>query len=147
MTRYTLPYPPTAGQGHGPKAYWIQVGHRKVLSGYAKTYRFLVRAEVLRAVRDHDPSGALQIRVSVHPPDRMRRDWDNIRKVLMDALVACNVKTKTVEGKKTVTRYLEIPALKDDSNKHLVREWCEWLEVEPDGRVEIELTNARSVAR
>lgn len=141
MTVYRLPYPPTAGQGHGPKAYWIQVGSRKVLAKYAHTYRFLVAAAVRDAVRTHDPNGVLQMRVSVHPPDRMRRDWDNIRKVLMDALVACNKKVKVQEGKKTVTRYLDIPALKDDSNKHLVREWCEWLEVDPDGRVEIELTN------
>jgi len=134
MTIYRLPWPPSANQYRGKRGYWIQVGSRKVLSPFARTYRSLVMMAVRDAVRTHDPSGRLQMRVSVHPPDRIRRDWDNIRKVLMDALVACNCSTKS----KSIDI---VHALRDDSNKYLVREWIEWLEVEPEGRVEIELTN------
>lgn len=110
-----------------------------MLTPFARLYRSEVAAIVRRAARGHNPEGTLTLRISLHPPDRIRRDSDNVMKVLKDALVAANPK----HGE----RVLEIVALKDDSNKYIRREWIEWLEVVKDGRVEIELTDLPSAVR
>ncbi|MEN6425978.1 MAG: hypothetical protein ABFE13_11480 [Phycisphaerales bacterium] len=132
MTRYRLDYPPSAGVTSGPTAYWGQRKNgTKYLTPYALAYRASVGRVVRKIMADHNPSGQLSMRVSVHPPDNLTRDWDNIRKVLMDALVSLNVKVNKV--------WLDVPVLLDDSNKYIRREWVEWLEVVPGGSVELEL--------
>lgn len=138
-TRYEFPWPPSANQARGARGYWIHVGGRKVLTPFARLYRSEVASIVRKAKRGHNPEGTLTLRISLHPPDRRGRDSDNVMKVLKDALVAANPK----HGE----RVLEIVALKDDSNKYIRREWIEWLEVEKDGRVEIELTDFAPAVR
>ena len=74
-----LPYPPSVNH------YWRRVGARTLISREGR--RFRARVGAMLALRRIQPvSGALDVRVVVHPPDRRRRDLDNAMKALLDAL-------------------------------------------------------------
>lgn len=74
----TLPYPPSANR------YWRHNRGRTHLSSEAKAYR----VQVLNGVRGQTTFGSARLSVAVdaYPPDRRRRDLDNILKQLLDAL-------------------------------------------------------------
>ena len=78
----TLPYPPSANH------YWrhVVIGRRAstLLSKEAREFR----ANVIAAVGVTPPqlTGRLGVCIAVYPPDRRRRDIDNIQKPLLDAL-------------------------------------------------------------
>ena len=71
-----LPYPPTVNR------YWRQFNGRTILSREARAYRKSVPA----AKTDQPLIGDLAIGLIVIPPDRRRRDLDNIFKALFDAM-------------------------------------------------------------
>ena len=74
-----LPYPPSINH------YWRRVGNRTLISKEGR--RFRKRVLAILSVRKHEPmTGSLAVRVVAHPPDRRRRDLDNIVKALLDAL-------------------------------------------------------------
>lgn len=78
----TLPYPPSANRA------WRNVGSRVLLSREGRAYRKAV-AEVVASARLAGLIGAtdrLAVHLMVLPPDERRRDLDNIRKLLLDAL-------------------------------------------------------------
>jgi Holliday junction resolvase RusA-like endonuclease len=74
-----LPYPPSVNH------YYRHVGPRTLISREGRRYRERVTAE-LRALGIESLSGALVLRIEVYPPDRRRRDVDNVQKALLDAL-------------------------------------------------------------
>jgi crossover junction endodeoxyribonuclease RusA len=74
-----LPYPPSVNH------YWRRVGMRTLISREGRRFRARVAAHLsLRRVPRLE--GALDVHVTVHPPDRRRRDLDNAMKALLDAL-------------------------------------------------------------
>lgn len=74
-----LPYPPSVNH------YWRRVGMRTLISREGRRFRARVAAHLsMRRVPRID--GALEVHVTVHPPDRRRRDLDNAMKALLDAL-------------------------------------------------------------
>lgn len=74
-----LPYPPTVN------TYWRHVGSRTLISRKGRQYRNDVAA--LLAGKQIEPmAGELSVNVLVHPPDKRRRDLDNILKSLLDSL-------------------------------------------------------------
>jgi crossover junction endodeoxyribonuclease RusA len=74
-----LPYPPSVNH------YWRRVGARTLISREGRRFRARVAAHLAtRRIRRLD--GALDVHVTVHPPDRRRRDLDNAMKALLDAL-------------------------------------------------------------
>ncbi len=74
-----LPYPPSVNH------YWRRVGARTLISRAGRKFRARVVAHL--AMRRLQPmTGALAVHVTVHPPDRRRRDLDNAMKALLDAL-------------------------------------------------------------
>jgi crossover junction endodeoxyribonuclease RusA len=74
-----LPYPPTVNH------YWRRVGSRTLISAEGRRYRErVIDAANLRNITPC--SGSLDVSVAVYPPDRRRRDLDNILKALLDAL-------------------------------------------------------------
>lgn len=77
--RLSLPYPPSINH------YWRRAGRFIHISSEGKRFRSDV-AEIL--AREHiDPLlGRLAVRVELEPPDRRRRDIDNVQKPLLDAL-------------------------------------------------------------
>ena len=74
-----LPYPPSVNH------LWRRVGHRTLLSRRGRAYRRQVHNLLVgRGIRPLE--GRLAVTVDVHPPDRRRRDLDNLQKGLFDAM-------------------------------------------------------------
>ena len=87
MLTLTLPFPPSVN------AYYRHVGPRVLISRDGRAYRTLVAMCVAdqRGAPRSPLAGRLQIVMRVYPPDRRRRDLDNLRKALWDALTAAGV--------------------------------------------------------
>lgn len=79
-----LPYPPSVNH------YWRRVGPRTIISRAGRAYRKAVAAEVLACGRPH-VSGRIAVMLDVYPPDKRRRDLDNLPKAVLDALEAAGV--------------------------------------------------------
>jgi len=73
----TLPYPPSMNH------YWRRVGAKTLISREGRAYRKHVEALLLS--RDQ-VEGRLSVSIKLYPPDKRRRDLDNIQKPLLDAL-------------------------------------------------------------
>jgi len=74
-----MEYPPSANH------YWRHVGPRTLISREGRTFRRRVCA-ILAAARVVPMDGPLAVAIDVYPPDRRRRDIDNLQKPLLDAL-------------------------------------------------------------
>lgn len=77
-----LPFPPSVNH------YWRHVGHKVLISAEGRRFR--------KEVADCIPpmvamAGRLSITVEVFPPDRRRRDLDNLNKALLDAMQSAGV--------------------------------------------------------
>lgn len=79
MLDLELPYPPSVNH------YWRRVGARTLISRGGRVFRQTVCSILAtRGVRPLD--GPLAVDVTIHPPDKRRRDIDNCLKSLLDAL-------------------------------------------------------------
>ena len=78
----TLPYPPSINH------YWRNYRGRMVISREGRAYRKDVTALLATAGMGGKPPGdtRLALAMDAFPPDRRRRDLDNIQKALLDAL-------------------------------------------------------------
>lgn len=74
-----LPFPPSLNH------YWRRVGARTLISRRGRAFRQAV-CSILAAHGTRPLHGPLEIVIDVHPPDRRRRDIDNLQKALLDAL-------------------------------------------------------------
>ena len=74
-----LPWPPSVNH------YYRRVGYRTLISREGRKYRTAVCA-ILRDLNIRPFDGKLSLTVEAHPPDKRRRDADNILKSLLDAL-------------------------------------------------------------
>ncbi len=115
MIEFQLPYPPSVNH------YWRRVGARTLISRGGRAFRQTVCA--LLAARGVRPlSGPLLVEVLIHPPDRRRRDIDNVQKALLDALQHGGAysddsqivrlaieKGQPVEGGQTIVRIQKVP--------------------------------------
>ena len=79
MTELELPFPPSVNH------YWRRVGPRTLISRGGRAFRSSVCA-ILAAQGVRPLRGPLAIEIDVYPPDRRRRDIDNLQKALLDAL-------------------------------------------------------------
>ena len=79
MLEFELPYPPSVNH------YWRRVGARTLISRGGREFRQTV-CSILAADRFEPLIGPLAVDVTVYPPDRRRRDVDNVQKALLDAL-------------------------------------------------------------
>ncbi len=79
MLELELPYPPSINH------YWRRVGPRTLISREGRRFRKEVMA-ILAAMGVKPLPGPLTVWIKVYPPDRRRRDLDNIIKSLLDAL-------------------------------------------------------------
>jgi len=84
MLELHLPYPPSVN------TLWRRRGSRYYLSKRGKLFREAVRIAVLSM---HCPTftGEVAVEIDVAPPDRMRRDIDNIIKIILDSLQLAKV--------------------------------------------------------
>jgi crossover junction endodeoxyribonuclease RusA len=80
--RIDLPWPPSVNR------YWRNWRGRIVISAEGRAFRESVRA--LHANADtFGPDVRLLVAVDVYPPDRRKRDIDNLMKATLDALEGC----------------------------------------------------------
>jgi len=78
---FELPYPPSINH------YWRRVGSTTLISREGRRFRKAVCATLAaRPGRGPPLAGRLAVYVTVCPPDRRRRDLDNVQKALLDAL-------------------------------------------------------------
>jgi crossover junction endodeoxyribonuclease RusA len=81
-----LPYPPSAN------TIWRAVGGRVILSEKGRLYRCQIAFDVMSQLgRFRSISGPLALAVEVMPPDRRRRDLDNVLKATLDGLTHAKV--------------------------------------------------------
>ena len=90
MTRITLPWPPSTNR------YWRYVGGRVLISAHGRQYRQdVARITTLVRADGQVPRGPIADRVGItimaSPPDRIRRDLDNLLKGLLDALTHAGI--------------------------------------------------------
>ena len=76
----TLPYPPSVN--HLWRHVVIRGAVRTLLSAEGRKYRVAAR----EGITGEPLTGRLAVRVIVYPPDRRRRDLDNVCKACLDAL-------------------------------------------------------------
>ena len=77
----TLPYPPSINH------YWRRVGPRTLISREGRTFRKNVCALLGGGGPRKPPAGGrIALAMDAFPPDRRRRDLDNIQKAVLDAL-------------------------------------------------------------
>jgi crossover junction endodeoxyribonuclease RusA len=77
----TLPWPPSVNR------LWRCVGGRVLLSADGRAYRQAVAVAVLEQHGSGDPlTGRLSMTIRAYPPDRRRRDLDNLLKAILDSL-------------------------------------------------------------
>ncbi|EPB8530815.1 RusA family crossover junction endodeoxyribonuclease [Escherichia coli] len=79
-TEFVLPYPPTVN------TYWRRRGSTYFISEKGKRYRRAVALIVRQQRLQLHLSGRLAIKIIAEPPDKRRRDLDNILKAPLDAL-------------------------------------------------------------
>jgi crossover junction endodeoxyribonuclease RusA len=79
MIELELPFPPSVNH------YYRRVGPRTLISREGRRFRERVCA-VLAATRVDPLAGPLTVEIEIYPPDRRRRDIDNVQKALLDAL-------------------------------------------------------------
>lgn len=77
----TLPYPPTVN------TYWRRAGHRTIISDRGRAYtRAVSDCLWLAGVKEGFGSADLAAMITVYPPDKRRRDIDNVLKAVFDSL-------------------------------------------------------------
>ncbi len=84
LLQIDLPWPPSVNH------YYRRVGHKTLISAEGRKYRELVKALVLGHCVIHRSPVPIKDRLSVtiqaHPPDRRKRDLDNLFKSVLDSL-------------------------------------------------------------
>lgn len=113
MITLELPYPPSVNH------YWRHYRGRTLISRNGRAFRKAV-GTALAAAGVRPVNGRLAVAVEVYPPDRRRRDIDNVQKALLDALEhggafhddsqvvwLLTEKAEVVPGGKTIVRIAE----------------------------------------
>jgi len=83
MTTFTLPWPPSMNH------YWRNVAGRTLISREGRQYRQKVVVHRPPFMKPID--GRVKVCITANPPDRRRRDLDNMLKPLLDALTHAQV--------------------------------------------------------
>ncbi|CAD5615396.1 holliday junction resolvase [Escherichia coli] len=84
-TEFVLPWPPTVN------TYWRRRGSTYFISKAGERYRRTVALIVRQQRLQLHLSGRLAIKIIAEPPDKRRRDLDNILKAPLDALTHAGV--------------------------------------------------------
>lgn len=96
-----LPYPPTVN------TYWRRVGAKTILSARARAYRRAALTATTR-VRLEPMAGDVEAVITFHPPDRRKRDLDNLPKGLLDALKCAGMYADDSQVRRIDMRFGEV---------------------------------------
>jgi crossover junction endodeoxyribonuclease RusA len=80
-----LPWPPTVN------TYWRNIQGRTIISERGRLYRLAVYGQLKAEGYSVPMTGRLAIKIAAYPPDKRRRDLDNILKALLDSLTFSQV--------------------------------------------------------
>lgn len=81
----TLPWPPTVN------TYYRSVNGRAIISEKGRAYRKAVADQVLIQRGAKHLDGRLSVAIEAFPPDKRKRDLDNICKAVLDSLTHAGV--------------------------------------------------------
>mgnify|MGYP000287326186 CR=1 FL=1 len=84
MLELHLPYPPTVN------SLWQKRGKRFFLSKRGQAFRAAVFA-VTGGMMYQTMMGRVRVEIEVYPPDRLKRDIDNVIKIILDSLQSAKV--------------------------------------------------------
>lgn len=96
----TLPYPPSANH------YWRRVGTKTLISREGRAYRKRIGSLLAGGGPPYD--GRLALMMDAFPPDRRRRDLDNLQKPTLDALEKAGVYWDDSQIDLLITRRAEV---------------------------------------
>lgn len=82
---FTLPFPPSVNH------YWRHVGNKVLVSSAGRKYRDAVIKSVAQQSVESFGTARVALMARLSPPDRRRRDLDNMAKAMLDGLTAANV--------------------------------------------------------
>lgn len=82
---FKLPWPPSAN------TYWRRNGERYFISSTGQAYRKHVASACYELAKSFMAEDRIRISIQAYPPDRRRRDLDNICKALLDSLQAATI--------------------------------------------------------
>ena len=104
MAKIRLPFPPTTN------TYWRHVGPRVLISREGRTFRANVCALLAGGNGPRKPpaGGRIALAMDAFPPDRRRRDLDNLQKPTLDALQHAGVYEDDSQIDLLVTRRREV---------------------------------------
>lgn len=74
-----IPWPPSANR------YWRNVKGRTVVSKEARIYKSTI-CKLAKTWKNPCLGGRLQVCMAAFPPDKRRRDLDNLNKIVLDSL-------------------------------------------------------------
>jgi len=98
-----LPYPPSINH------YWRRVGLRTLISREGRTFRRNVCALLGgRGPRKPPVGGRIALAMDAFPPDRRRRDLDNLQKPVLDALEHAGIYEDDSQIDLLITRRLDV---------------------------------------
>lgn len=80
MVNLTLPWPPSVNR------YWRRRGNRYFVSTEGQKFRHNVEVICSDFSHKFDEKDRLSIEIAAYPPDKRRRDLDNVLKALLDSL-------------------------------------------------------------
>ena len=81
MINLTLEYPPSVNN------YWERSRHGGMrLTDEARTYKKLIKWMLVAKKLGKPLEGRISAKLTVYPPDRRRRDLDNVLKAVLDAM-------------------------------------------------------------
>ena len=102
MIEIELTCPPTMN------TYWRHVGYRTLISREGRTFRRNVCALLGGCRRGPPTSGRIALAMDAFPPDRRRRDLDNLPKSVLDAMQHAGVYEDDSQIDLLVTRRREV---------------------------------------
>lgn len=115
QTILTLPWAPSVNH------YWRHVGTKVLISAEGRLYRRRVNHEALVQRAKRFGAAPLEVLIDAYPPDRRKRDLDNLLKGLLDSLTHAGVygddsqinelsikRMRVVKGGKLVVRLVAI---------------------------------------
>jgi crossover junction endodeoxyribonuclease RusA len=79
MQLFELPWPPSINN------YYVHTRNHTYIGDRGRDYRIIVRS-ILNTNKARKISGYIRLELELYPPDKRKRDMDNIQKALWDAL-------------------------------------------------------------